>query len=154
MKKIKILIADNSYIIRKGFYSLIDPIKDFSMVGDAAKATDLSEKLLRYDPDILVIDYASHFFCIDDISIIRQYFPKVKILAITNPQSKLIISKAIEDGVVSHLFKDSTEQEIVEAIYCTAKGKKFMCGKIIDLLSANLNTNLDRKQISRKKSKA
>jgi NarL family two-component system response regulator LiaR len=134
MKKIKILIADNSYLIRTGFRSLISPIKDFSLVGEASKAEDLNEKLLYYRPDVLVIDYASRFFCLDDIAIIHQYFPEIKILAITYPQSNQVISKAIQNGVMSHLLKDSTEGEIIEAIYFTAKGQQFICGKINDLL--------------------
>lgn len=134
MKKIKILIADNSYLIRRGFCSIINQINDFSLVGEAEKAEELNDKLLRYKPDILIIDYASRYFCLDDISIIQQYFPEVKILAITNPQSKNIVSKAIEYGVISHLLKDCGEEEIIESIYCTSKGQKFMCGKIVNML--------------------
>ena len=114
MGKIKILIADNSYLIRRGLSSLINQTSDFSFVGEAAKADDLSEKLLLCNPDVLIIDYASRFFCIDDISIIQQYFPEVKILAITYPQSKQVISKAIGYGVTSHLLKDCDEDEIIE----------------------------------------
>ncbi len=134
MGKIKILIADNSYLIRRGLSSLINQTSDFSFVGEAAKADDLSEKLLLCNPDVLIIDYASRFFCIDDISIIQQYFPEVKILAITYPQSKQVISKAIGYGVTSHLLKDCDEDEIIEAIYSTSKGEKFMCGKIVEQL--------------------
>lgn len=134
MRKIKILIADNSYLIRRGFSSLINQVNEFSLVGEAEKADDLNEKLLLYNPDVLVIDYSSRYFCLDDLSIIQQYFPDVKILAITNPQSKQIISKAIEYGVISHLLKDCGEDEIIEAIYSTSQGEKFMCGKIVDLL--------------------
>jgi len=134
VKKIKILIADNSYLIRKGFCSLIGQTKAFLLVGEASKAEELSEKLLIYNPDVLVIDYSSRYFCIDDLSVIRQYFPEVKILAITNPQSKLVISKALEYGVISHLLKDCGEDEIIEAIHCTSRGEQFMCGKIVDML--------------------
>lgn len=134
MEKIKILVADNSFLIRKGFCTLINQNNDFLLVAEAEKAEDLNEKLLRYHPDILIIDYASRYFCLDDLSIIRQYFPKIKILAITYPQSQPIVSQAIENGVMSHLLKDCGEDEIVESIYCTSKGQNFMCGKIVDLL--------------------
>lgn len=134
MKKIKILIADNSYLIRRGLCSIIDQVGDFSLVGEATKADELSEKLLLYTPDVLVIDYNSRYFCLDDLSIIRQYFPEVKTLAITYHQPKKIISTAIEYGVISHLLKDCGEDEIIESIYSTVKGEKFMCGKIIEIL--------------------
>ncbi|MBI4929576.1 MAG: response regulator transcription factor [Bacteroidetes bacterium] len=134
MAKIKILIADNSFLIREGFRSVINENSNFKLVGEAQKAEDLSEKLLLHLPHVLVIDYTSLYFCIDDILVIHQHFPEVNILAVTNPQSKTIISKAIENGVVSHLLKDCGKDEIIEAINNTAKGQKFFCGKIIDTI--------------------
>lgn len=134
MGKIKVLIADSSYLIRRGFCSLIKEKRDFSLVGEAQKAEDLNEKLLLYNPDVLIIDYASRYFCMDDLSIIRQCYPEVNILAITYPQSKSTISKALESGVMSHLLKDCGEEEIIEAIYNTYKGQKFLCGKVVDIL--------------------
>src|SRR3990172_8093787 len=103
MAKIKILIADNSFLIREGFRSIITENNNFKLVGEAQKAEDLSEKLLLHRPHVLVIDYTSLYFCIDDLLVIHQHFPEVNILAVTNSQSKIIISKAIENGVVSHL---------------------------------------------------
>ncbi len=132
MPKIKILIADNSFLIREGFSSVISDSSDFKLVGEVDKAEDLSEKLLLSRPHVLVIDYTSEFFSIDDLKTITQKFPEVKILAVTNSQSKSVISKAIENGVISHLLKDCGRDEIIEAIYSTAKGEKFFCGKILD----------------------
>ncbi|MBI3502919.1 MAG: response regulator transcription factor [Bacteroidetes bacterium] len=132
MAKIKILIADNSFLIREGFRSIINENSDFKLIGEADKAEVLAEKLLLHRPNVLVLDYASSFFCIDDISVIHQKFPEVNILAVTNPQSKAIISKAIANGIISHLLKDCGRDEIIEAIYSTAKGEKFFCGKIVD----------------------
>jgi DNA-binding NarL/FixJ family response regulator len=134
MKKIKVLIADNSYLIRRGFCSLIEESKDFLLAGEAETAEDLSEKLMLYSPDVLVIDYASRYFCIDDISVIRECYPEVKILAITYPQPKTVVSKALEYGIISYLWKDCGEEEIVEAIYSTSKNQKFLCSKVVDLL--------------------
>ena len=132
MSKIKILIADNSFLIREGFRSIIIGNSNFKLAGEADKAEDLFEKLLLYKPHVLVIDYTSSYFSIDDIAAIHEKFPKVNILAVTNPQSRIIISKAIENGVISHLLKDCGKEEIIEAIHDTAKGQKFFCGKILD----------------------
>jgi len=132
MTKIKILIADNSFLIREGFRSVIADNSDLKLVGEVDKAEDISEKLLLAHPNVLVIDYTSEFFSIDVLKTIAQKFPEVNILAVTNPQSRQTISKAIENGVVSHLLKDCGRDEIIEAIYSTAKGQKFFCGKIID----------------------
>ena len=154
MPKIKILLADNSFLIREGFRSLLNENKDFKLIGEAEKADDLNEKILLYSPDVLVIDYASPFFCLDDILVIHQQYPSVNILAITNPQNRTIISKALENGVISHLLKDCGKDEIIEAIYNTAKGQKFFCGKVLDSIlkekdaSISLNTTKSSEGIS------
>ena len=132
MSKIKILIADNSFLIREGFKSIITGNTEFKLVGEAEKAEDLIEKLLVSHPQVLVLDYTSPYFSIDDISGIHAKFPGVQILAITPPQNRIVISKALENGVLSHLLKDCGKDEIIEAIYSTAKGEKFFCGKIVD----------------------
>ena len=132
MAKIKILIADNSFLIRAGFRSVITDNSDFKLVGEVDKAEDLSEKLLLSRPNVVVIDYTSEFFSLDDLKTIAHKFPEIKILAVTNPQNRNTISKAIENGVISHLLKDCGSDEIIEAIYSTAKGEKFFCGKILD----------------------
>jgi len=132
MAKIKILIADNSYLICEGFRSIIQENDDFKFAGLAATSAELFEKLLLNKTDILVIDYTAGFFTIDDVSEIKKKFPDVNILAVTIPQSKSTILKAIEYGVISHLLKDCGKEEIVEALYQTAKGQKFFCGKIVD----------------------
>lgn len=142
MKKIKILVADNSFLIREGFRSLILNNEDFKLIGEAEKAEDLYEKMMLCRPDILLIDYTSNYFSTNDILVITKQYPTVKILAVTNPQNKETISKAIECGVLSHLLKDCGKEEVTEAIYFTARGEKFFCGKIIDpILKENTSSS-------------
>jgi len=153
-KKINILVADNNFLVRLGLRSVIDEVKDFNWLGEATKAEQLNEQLSEEKTDVLILDYASSKFCVDDVQIIHEYFPKVKILAITYPQGKEMISKAIENGVTSHLLKECSKDEIIEAIYNTAKGEKFFCGKIVDVIfreedvSASLNMTKVDKSVS------
>jgi DNA-binding NarL/FixJ family response regulator len=135
MAKIKILIADNSFLIRQGLRAIIEKTNNLILAGEAEKAEGLNEKLMLYNPDGLVFDYSSRYFCVDDIAVIRQYFPMVNILAITSLQSKQAVSNALGKGVMGHLLKDCGKDEIIEAINYTAKGQKFFCGKIIDILT-------------------
>lgn len=134
MEKVKILIADNSFLIRQGLKSIIEEIKYFQLAGEAEKAEDLNEKLMLTQPQVLIIDYTSAYFCTDDIQVIKENYPNVNILAITTQQPKSVLSKAVKNGVVSHLLKSCGKEEIIEAINYTAKGQKFLCGKIVDIM--------------------
>ena len=134
MKKIRILIADTSYLTRKGLESLLSENSDFELVGEAQTFEELTEKLKIHRPEILVIDYHNAEFKIESIQQLIKKLSQTKILVITPELSKTIISKAFNSGIISHLLKDCDKEEITEALYKTAKGEKFICGKILDVM--------------------
>lgn len=142
MKKIKIFIADSSYLTRIGFRALVKGIPYFELLGEAETPEKLSESLSYSKPDVLVIDYTSRNFCLDDISVIKKYFPSVNILAITAQQNKQTIAKALECGITGYLLKECEETEIIESIYATANGERYLCEKIVkQLIEASVETS-------------
>lgn len=135
MNKIKILIADSSYLARLGFRSMIGIKKELELIGTASKPQELSELLFDQEVDVLVIDYSSTPFTMDDVTVVHEHFPLVKILAITELQTAEVFKKAIENGVKSHLLKECEEDEILEAIQATAMNETFFCDKIVHAIA-------------------
>lgn len=131
MNKIKITIADSYFLSRKGLVVLLNESADFTCVAEAVSASDLVSQAKFYSPDLIIIDYTSEHFSLDAIPQIVIKYPTAKLLAITEFKGDLSIAKALKSGVISHLLKDCDQDEIVEAIYKTAKGERFMCGKIV-----------------------
>jgi DNA-binding NarL/FixJ family response regulator len=149
MKKITIFLADNSYLIRQGIRSLVAEVNEFSLVGEADTGTVLSEKLLLTQPQVLILDYTSESFCLDNIAVVREQYPAVNMLAITNLADRLAFSRALQSGLISHLLKDCGKEEIIEAIHSTAEGKQFLCGKIVEcMLKENAERLLTRSAAS------
>jgi DNA-binding NarL/FixJ family response regulator len=130
LEKIKITIADSNFLSRKGLAVLLQENIDFALLSEALSSTDLINQSKFYTPDLIIIDYTSVNYSLESIQQIIKKYPKTKILAITELQSNEIIAKAMKMGVTSHLLKDCDQDEIVEAIYKTALGEQFMCGKI------------------------
>ena len=133
MEKIKILIADNNYLARRGMKSLLAENKNLQCVAEAKNYEELLEKAKIFQPDLLIIDYSTAF----RMEQLQQFLKKrtnLKVLSITPPQTKGNINKAFNAGILSCLLKDCDEEEIIEAIYKTAKGEKFLCGKIMNVI--------------------
>ena len=130
MSKIKITIADSHFLSRKGLAVLLQENADFVLLSEALSSSDLVNQSKFYKPDLIIIDYTSANFSLESLAQIVKKFPSAKLLAITDVQSNVVVSKALNSGVTSHLLKDCDQDEIVEAIYKTVKGEKFMCGKI------------------------
>jgi len=140
VQKIKITIADSHFLSRKGLAVVLNDNTDFTLIAEALSTSDLVNQAKFYQPDIIIIDYTSANYSSEGLQQIVKKYPNTKLLAITDIQSSTIISRALNSGVASHLLKDCDQDEIVEAIYKTAKGEKFMCGKIVsDLLENPVN---------------
>jgi DNA-binding NarL/FixJ family response regulator len=129
--QIRITIADSHFLSRKGLAVLLNENKDFTLLAEALSTSDLVNQSRFYKPDLIIIDYTSANFSLSGLEQIVKKYPEAKLLAITDVQSNSVIAKALNIGITSHLLKDCDQDEIVEAIYKTAKGEQFMCGKIV-----------------------
>lgn len=142
MKKIKITIADSHFLSRKGLVVLLAENTDFVLLAEAQSTSDLINQSKFYKPDLIIIDYTSANFNIEGLQQIVKKYPKSKLLAITELQSNEIISKGLKIGITSHLLKDCDQDEIIEAIYKTANGEKFICGKIASAVLQEKSANI------------
>lgn len=142
MEKIKITIADSHFLSRKGLVVLLNENADFVLLAEALSTSDLINQSKFYKPDLIIIDYTSVNYSLEGLQQIVKKYPKAKLLAITELQSNEIISKGLKIGVTSHLLKDCDQDEIIEAIYKTSKGEKFICGKIANALLNEKSTNI------------
>ncbi len=132
MKKIKIIIADSHFLSRKGLKVLLSENSEFLLLAEALSTSELISQSHIHKPDLIIIDYTSVNYSLDGLKKIVKNYPNAKLLAITILQSNEIISKVLKTGITSHLLKDCEQDEIIEAIYKTAKGEKFMCRKIVN----------------------
>lgn len=132
---IDIIIADTSFLIRKGLKTLVQENLDFNYVTAVADAKSLKSALQKYTADVLIIDHCCNdCFSLVVISKIKKEYPSLNILVISHEKTASEIKKIIGIGIKNYLLKDCDEQEIVEAIKCCAKGEKYFCGQIIDVL--------------------
>ena len=120
---------------------LLSENSDFVLLAEALSTSDLLNQSKLYKPDLIIIDYTSINFSLEGLQEIVRKYPKSKLLAITDLQSNEIFSKGFKIGITSHLLKDCEQDEIVEAIYKTAKGEKFICGKIVNAILQEKSVN-------------
>jgi DNA-binding NarL/FixJ family response regulator len=130
---IRILVADNSVLVREGLKSLLRDMPVFS-IEEVAENSGLLNAIKKYKPQVLVIDPQSFGVNTKQITDLKNQFENLNILAITNILPKEEISSFLNSGVTGYLLKDCDKQEICEAIENTRMGNRFLCGKIVDVL--------------------
>lgn len=137
-----IVLADTNELVRLGIRVLLNSELNCSIVGEAANAPELIEILESFEVDVIIMDFTSAGYEIDDIAIIKREFPKVRMLAITPEQSAQVLVDALRSGITSYVKKDCSFPEILEAVKETHANNKFFCGQILEAIQeANLNVD-------------
>lgn len=132
---IKIVIADAQYLIRIGLKNLLSATKDFKIAGEATNSVELFQLVKEQHPEVVIFDYNNaKSFLLEDIEMVKKISPKTNFLIISSDENKSNIYKVIESGALGFLTKECDKEEIVGAIYATAKNEKFLCHKVIDII--------------------
>lgn len=135
MDTIKLLLADKHDLSSAGFKALISQKENLVLASEISGKLDLTEALVRHQPNLLVVDYTiDGFLTIEDLEVVKQTSPSTEILVLSPALDKAKILRVLQLGVKGYLTKECSKEEIIMAIYAVAKGEKFYCHKILDVI--------------------
>lgn len=136
-----IIVADNSVLTREGFKAVMQGSYSVN-INEVTEKANLLSALKKHKPQILVIDPVSIPVTPTDIIQIKNQFKTLQILAISPMLPKEEISSLLNAGITSFLLKECDKQEICDAIDNTQNGTRFLCGQIIDALTADTDISI------------
>ena len=116
---IRIAIADDEALFRKGILMLLEDEADFEIVFEAEDGQHLLEQLKAQDPlpDILLLDLnMPRLSGIEAAKTLREQFPELKFIVLSTFFSKAFIINMIEIGAASYLAKNATPEEMKATI--------------------------------------
>jgi DNA-binding NarL/FixJ family response regulator len=146
MKKeaIKILVADSQYLSRAGFRFLFAAHSQVDMVGEAADMEELLHLIAEISPQVIVLDYYNgHVFTLEDVARLRRDYPGIELMLVTDDQDKVRIRRILDMGINSILTKHCSPEEIVSSVVAVAKGEKFFCNKVLEIILEKTSTEDD-----------
>ena len=117
--KIKIILADDELLFRKGISFLLQREENIDIIFEVSNGSELLSFLKKSTthPDIIMMDLKMPLLNgIEATKIINSDFPKIKIIALTSYDSKSFIANMINIGATSYLIKNSTPTEMIETI--------------------------------------
>jgi len=123
-KKVRLLIADDHEIVRKGLRALLETRAEVEVVGEAANGREALSKAAQYRPDLILLDLVMPGK--DGLEVIKEIknnFPSVKILVLTSYNEEEKLAQALKEGALGYLLKDSSPEELLEAIKEVSQGK-------------------------------
>ncbi len=132
---IKVLLADNQPLTSAGIRYILDEKPDVSIVDQVTSGDRLSALIKQHQPDLVIADYDfPGYISKDDIAAIKTYAPKTNVLVVSSDNNKESILQVLQSGVIGYVTKQCSQKEVLTAVYSVAKGEKFYCHKILDII--------------------
>ncbi len=123
-KTIRILIADDHTIVRKGLKVLLATEKDMEVVGEAEDGQEAVEKAAALKPDVILMDLVMpRMDGIEATRTITARSPCPRILVLTSFAADDKVFPAVKAGALGYLLKDSSPEQLLEAIRQVHRGE-------------------------------
>jgi DNA-binding NarL/FixJ family response regulator len=119
MSKIRLVIADDQLLFRKGLSALIEKEADLELVGEAENGEELLTRMyaLGRPPDVVLVDLQMPVMNGVEVNEkIQKEFPGTKVLVLSVHDQERFISKMIEAGASGYLVKNVEVAELITAI--------------------------------------
>jgi DNA-binding NarL/FixJ family response regulator len=139
---IKIAIADDETLFRKGVASLLEDEGGFTVLFEAENGRILLDKLKENEsnlPEVILMDLKMpEMNGVESTREIRKQYPAIKIIALSSYYSKSFILNMIEAGVTAYLAKNSNQKQVAHAIREVKANGYFYDETVMKLINENI----------------
>jgi DNA-binding NarL/FixJ family response regulator len=144
MAKISILIADDHKLIRETWCYILNSDSRFHVIAESGNAEEAVELTKKMNPDVVLMDINMEPFSgLEATQKIRRVSPASKIIGISMYSQPAYAKKMLHLGAQGYVTKNSSKEEMIEAILEVNLGHKYVCSEIRNIIS---NQMLDEKE--------
>lgn len=134
VKATTILLADSQPLTAAGIRFLIEAGNEAEIIGTVEDASRIGEITQELKPDLLIADYnIPDYLTLEKLEEVISD-THVNTLIISGDSNEKTIRQSLKIGVKGYITKECSREEILLAIRSTAKGEKFFCHKILDVI--------------------
>lgn len=142
---IRILLADDHAILRRGLRALLEREPNMEVLGEAADGRETIEAVERLSPDVVVLDIAMPN--LNGIEATRQISTKTAVIILSMHSDESYVLRALRAGARGYLIKDTVETELIRAIEAVAAGKAYFSPEVSRLLVEDYVTGMKERGI-------
>ena len=135
MKNLRILIADDHELVRRGIRGVLRSRGGWRVVAEAANGREAVAKAIELKPDVAVVDIGMPE--LDGIEVarqIREAVPDTKVLVLTMHDSDHMVRRALDAGASGYLLKSDLTDCLPRAVKAIAEGKSFLTPKVSEIV--------------------
>ena len=128
--QIRIVLAEDHHLVRKGLKSLLAKERDFDVVGEASDGLEALQMTEKLKPDVLLLDLAMpRMHGLEVIRRVRVSTP-THVVVCSMHSDEPYVAEALRAGAGAYVLKDGTPEELVGAINAVSKGDHFLTPRI------------------------
>jgi two-component system nitrate/nitrite response regulator NarL len=129
--KIKILVADDHPVVRKGLQSCLARVDRLKLVGEASDGEEALKKTRELRPDVVLMDISMpRMNGLAVTEVLRKEAPHVKILVLSVHNNKEYVFRIIQAGAHGYISKEAPPEELLRAIESVHTGEPFFSPEI------------------------
>jgi DNA-binding NarL/FixJ family response regulator len=124
LQTLRVLVAEDHPLFRKGMISLLSSVPEFEVVGEAATGEEAVARAAQLQPDVILMDLQMPE--VNGIEATRRILrgnPSVRILVVTLFEDDDSVFMALRAGARGYVLKDADEEEMVLSIRAVGKGE-------------------------------
>ncbi len=135
MKSLRVFVADDHEIVRRGVVSLINSHPGWEVCGEAENGRIAVDRVRELKPDVAVLDIAMPILNgLEATRRIVRHSPQVKVLILTVADEEQVVRYACEAGARGFVLKSDASSELVDAIQALGNGDTFFTGRVSEIV--------------------
>jgi two-component system response regulator NreC len=132
-KKIRILLADDHTVVRRGFSLILSQEPDMEVVGEAQNGREAVELAQELKPDVVVIDVSMpELNGIEGTRRITDSCDRTRVLAVSMHRDAVYVREILRAGARGYVLKDAAENAFVDAVRAVARNEAYLSPAIAD----------------------
>src|SRR5512140_804167 len=131
MGVLRIMVADDHEVVRKGLVSLLQAQSDWQVCGEAGDGREAVEKAIQLKPDILILDIGMP--SLNGLEATRQILkttPNARVLILTLHDSDQVVREVLNAGARGFLLKSDAARDLVAAVEALRRDKTYFTSKV------------------------
>jgi DNA-binding NarL/FixJ family response regulator len=133
MKPLRILIADDHEVVRRGIRALLESHPSWTVCGEVGDGRQAVEQAKQLAPDLVILDVAMPGLNgLDAARRIREVAPHAQILILTMYESDQLVRQVLAAGARGYLLKSDAGRELINAVEALSHRKPFFTARIAE----------------------
>ena len=141
--KIKVIICDDQEVVCQGLSAILSTADNLEVVGIGNNGMDALDLVEKVHPDVVLLDLKMPIMNgIHATRAIKEQFEEVKVLILTTYDADAWLFDAIRNGADGYLLKDTSREELINAIEEVAEGKTPLDSKVAGKLFEQISKKI------------